>query len=239
MLDLKDLYQQRVSNYAAKFVKVVLNPLELRYITETATAIARSKLSETAYKKDGASVVKRYVNGLKGEAAVGKFLKMQIINPDVGVSIDFDYPDIPGYGVGVKTVDFGHFPIIPKVNKYPQVICICHPSRNEIVYICGLGSVDTLNHYQHSDLILDPNLKAKGTKTGFWGFAELTELSMASLEPFKGMEIFKDPEDAVKVSKSKMPKKSKPKKEGDEDAFEDSDEEEDFEDENEDEDDEN
>lgn len=234
MLDLKDLYQQRVSNYAAKFIKVVLNPLELKYITETATAIARSKLSETAYKKDGASVVKRYINGLKGEAAVGKFLKMQIINPDVGISIDFDYPDIPGYGVGVKTVDFGHFPIIPKVNKYPQVICICHPSRNEIVYICGLGSVDTLNRYQHSDLILDPNLKAKGTKTGFWGFSELTELSMTSLEPFKGMEIFKDPEDAVKVSKSKKPKNNlKTKKEDDteDEALED---EEDFEDEDED-----
>lgn len=234
MLDLKDLYQQRVSNHASNFIKVVLNPLELKYITDTANAIARSKLSETAYKKDGASVVKRYINGLKGEAAVGKFLKMQIINPDVGVSIDFDYPDIPGYGVGVKTVDFGHFPIIPKANKYPQVICICHPSRAEIVYICGLANVDTLNKYQHDDLILDPNLKAKGTKTGFWGFASLETLSLTAIEPFKGMEIFKDPEDAVKVSRSKMPKKSKAKKADDEDDFEDLDEDEDFEDEDED-----
>ena len=184
MLDLKDLYQQRVANCADKFIKVILNPLELQYVLNTANAIVQSKTNETSYRKDGASMTKRYVNGLKGEAAVGKYLGMPIINPDVGVSIDFDNPDIPGYNVGIKTVDYGNFPVIPKENKYPQIICICHPNANGVVYICGLADVDTLNKFQHDDLLLDPNLKAKGTKTGFWGFSQLKEVSKDNIEPF-------------------------------------------------------
>ena len=206
MLDIQDLYNQRVSNCASKFIKIYINPLELKYITDVATKIVAAKLSETAYKKDGASLIKRYVNGLKGEAAVAKHLGISIINPDVGVSTVFDVPDIPGYGVGIKTVDFGHFPIIPKTNTYPQIICICHPSSANVVYICGLADIDTLNKFQCDDLILDPNLKAKGSKTGFWGFMNLQDVSMETIEPFKGQEIPHDP-----IIEDKPVKTSKPK----------------------------
>ena len=185
MLDLKDLYQQRVASCADKFIKIILNPLELQWILNTANNIVEAKKKETSHKKDGASELKRFVNGLKGEAAVAKHLGMPIINPDVGVSIDFDNPDIPGYNVGIKTVDYGHFPVIPKNNTYPQIICICHPSANGVVYICGLAEVDTLQKYQHDDLLLDPNLKAKGTKTGFWGFSELKDVNMTVIENYK------------------------------------------------------
>ena len=185
MLDLKDLYQQRVATCATKFIKIVLNPLELQQILNIADNIVKAKLNETAYRKDGASMLKRYVNGLKGEAAVAKHLGIPVINPDVGVSTDFDTPDIPGYNVGIKTVDYGHFPVIPKVNNYPQIICICHPSANEVVYICGLANETVLQKYQHDDLIVDPNLKSKGSKTGFWGFSELQEVTLKVLEPYK------------------------------------------------------
>lgn len=209
MLDIQDLYNQRVSNHASKFIKIWLNPMELKYIRDVASKIVAEKLSETAYKKDGASLIKRYVNGLKGEAAVAKHLGITIINPDVGVSTVFDVPDIPGYGVGIKTVDFGHFPIVPKANTYPQIICICHPSSDNVVYICGLANVDTLNRFQCDDLILDPNLKAKGSKTGFWGFMDLKEVSMETIEPYKGQEI---PHDPIIVEKPKRASKAKSKK---------------------------
>lgn len=185
MLDVKDLYQQRVTNCADKFVKIVLNTSELQLILNIATNIVEAKKNETSYKKDGASLLRRYVNGLKGEAAVAKHLGMPITNPDVGVSIDFDIPDIPGYNVGIKTVEYGHFPVIPKNNTYPQVICICHPTAMDIVYICGLADVNTLNKFQYDDLILDPNLKDKGTKTGFWGISQLKEVSKETIEPYK------------------------------------------------------
>jgi hypothetical protein len=188
MLDIKDLYQQRVSNCANNFVKVTLNPLELQYVLNTAAAIVEVKCHETAHRKDGASELKRFVNGLKGEAAVGKLLGIPIINPDVGVSVDFNTPDIPGYGVGVKTVDYGNFPAIPKTNTYPQIICICHPTANSVVYVCGLADTDVLNKFQYDDLIIDPNLKEKGTKTGFFGFSELQPVTLKSIEPWKKEE---------------------------------------------------
>lgn len=186
MLDIKDLYQQRVAIHATKFIKVILNPLELKHILGLAEKIVEAKKSEVHHKADGASEMKRFVNGLKGEFAVAKYLKMDIdnINMAVGNSTDFNIPDIPGYNVGVKTVEYGHFPIIFKENTYPQIICICHPSSNGIVYICGLADVDTLNKFQHDDLILDPNLKAKGTKTGFWGFYALKEVSLDAIKPY-------------------------------------------------------
>lgn len=185
MLDIKDLYQQRVASCAQKFIKITLTTKELQDILQIATNIVDAKKKETAHLKDGASEMKRFVNGLKGELAVSKHLGMTILNPDVGVSIDFDTPDIPGYSVGVKTVEYGHFPVIPKTNTYPQVICICHPTANEIVYVCGLANVDVLQKFQYDDLILDPNLKNKGTKTGFYGFSNLQEVSLETLKPYK------------------------------------------------------
>ena len=94
MLDLQDLYQQRVSTCASNFVKVILTPSELRTIVSIAATIVEAKKNETAHRKDGASEMKRFVNGLKGEYAVAKYLKIPIVDPTVGVSIDFDKPDI-------------------------------------------------------------------------------------------------------------------------------------------------
>lgn len=186
-LDIKDLWQQRVMNCANKFIRVNLSPSELQFVLRTANNVAEVKAHETAHKKDGISEIKRFLNGFKGEAAVAKLLGIDIIDPTVGVSVDFDKPDIPGFNVGIKCAAYGHFPVIPKDNKYPQVICIAHPLDDAIVYVCGLADVDTLNKYQNMDLILDPNLKAKGTKTGFWGFSELKELSFDTLEPYKNV----------------------------------------------------
>lgn len=185
MLDLKDLYQQRVSVHAPNFKKVILNNLELKYIINVANKIIDAKKSETAHMKDGIAEEKRFINGLKGEFAVSKYLGIDIVNSDVGHSSMFDVPDIPGYLVGVKTVDYGHFPVIPKHNTYAQVICICHPTAPEVIYICGLATEEILNKYQHDDLILDVNLRAKGTKTGFYGFSNLIDLSLDSIESFK------------------------------------------------------
>ena len=170
MLDFQDLYQQRVSRFADTFKKVVLNPLELKHIEGIAKEMATAKQLEAHHRVDGASEIKRFTNGLKGEFAVAKYLKLNIddLNTAIGNSADFDIPDIPGYNIGVKTVEYGHFPIIRKENPYPQIICICHPNAADTIYICGLAEVDVLNRYQHDDLILDPNLKAKGTKTGFF-----------------------------------------------------------------------
>ena len=210
MLDFKDLYQQRVATCAERFKKVYLNPVELREIELLAASMVPVKSMEASHRKDGASELKRFTNGLKGELAVSKYLHMDIINKDIGISTDFDVPDIPGYNVGIKTVEYGHFPIIPKVNTYPQIICICHPTANGVVYICGLADVETLNKFQHDDLILDPNLKMKGTKTGFWGFSQLKEVTLEALEPYK---VWADPEPLTEENGTIVPMSTVPKTE--------------------------
>ena len=45
-----------------------------------------------------------------------------------------------------------------------------------LIFVCGLATTDVLNNYQDDNLIIDPNLRARGTKTGFYGFSELTPI---------------------------------------------------------------
>lgn len=171
MLDLKDLYAQRVGNKFGTFKEVILPRTTLEAIDRAAESLARLKLtSETAYKKDGASLKTRFKTGFKGEAALEILLGINIMDTTEGVSNDYDHPDIPGYEVGIKTVRYGNFPIIPKHNEYAQIICIVDPTLDSKVYVCGLATKEDLNMYQSDLLILDDNLKEKGTKTGYYGF---------------------------------------------------------------------
>ena len=95
-------------------------------------------------------------------------------------------PDIPGYRVGIKTVERDKFPIIFKDNSYPQIICIKSTKYNNLIFVCGLATSNVLNNYQDDDLILDPNLRARGTKTGFYGFEQLVPIkSLNDLSTYK------------------------------------------------------
>ena len=89
-------------------------------------------------------------------------------------------------GVGIKTVERDKFPIIFKDNSYPQIICIKSTKYNNLIFVCGLATSNVLNNYQDDDLILDPNLRARGTKTGFYGFEQLVPIkSLNDLSTYK------------------------------------------------------
>ena len=66
--------------------------------------------------------------------------------------------------------------IIFKDNSYPQIICIKSTKYNNLIFVCGLATSNVLNNYQDDDLILDPNLRARGTKTSFYGFEQLVPI---------------------------------------------------------------
>ena len=109
-----------------------------------------------------------------------------IINWTIGYSGLYHIPDIPGYRVGIKTVERDKFPIIFKDNSYPQIICIKSTKYNNLIFVCGLATSNVLNNYQDDDLILDPNLRARGTKTGFYGFEQLVPIkSLNDLSTYK------------------------------------------------------
>ena len=148
--------------------------------------MAEKKKREKHRKVDKRHAVKRFTTGLLGEAAIEKLLGIDIIEWNIGLSRNYNHPDIPNYKVGIKTVEYGKFPLIFKKSHDPEIICIVDSEIEGKVYVLGLATVDVLRNFQDDNLILDKYLRARGTKTGFYGFSELKKISVPQdLEPYK------------------------------------------------------
>ena len=161
------------------FDKCIIEATKVRYddnldrrLSAYVKRMADAKSKEVHHQNDKYNEEKRIMTGLLGELALEYTLGIKFIDWSIGKSADYHIPDIPGYKVGIKTVEFGKFPIIFKKNYYPQIICVVKKDE-KAVYVCGIADVETLNRYQSDELILSPNLKARGTKTGFYGFDKL------------------------------------------------------------------
>lgn len=167
-------------------VKVEIDEQKQEKIYKFVTELVQAKAKEQHHKQDNRKEFKRFFTGFMGEAALEELLDIPIIDWSIGDSSKYHVPDIPGYKVGVKTVEYGKYPIIFKNNWYPQIFCVLDPQEKGTVYVCGLGTKDVLNAYQSDDLILDPRLRSRGTKTGFNGFRHLLPVrSLEDLEKYK------------------------------------------------------
>lgn len=176
------------SDFIKSFSQVVIIDKETMLLLEDfALKLNAAKQNEFHHIIDNKSGIKRFTTGLLGEHAIEKLLGINIINWNIGNSKEFHNPDIPNYKVGIKTVEYGKFPIIFKKSYYPQIICIVKKrSDASVVYVCGIATTDVLNSYQDDDLILDQALRSRGTKTGFWGFEHLIPLtSIEDLKEYK------------------------------------------------------
>lgn len=179
-------YYDCVTKYSDRFRRVLIDPDYVAKIDDFSDRLAKAKASEEHHVVDGNKAKKRFMTGLLGEAALEKVLGIKIIDWTIGDSANYQNPDIPGYRVGIKTVEKGKFPIIFKNNWYPQIICIRSDYRDDLVFVCGLATTGALNSCQDDDLILDPNLRARGTKTGFYGFEHLISIqSLNDLQNYK------------------------------------------------------
>lgn len=161
------------------FGNCIIESTKVRYDDNSETRLlayvkrmAAAKSQETHHQRDGYNEEKRIMTGLLGELALEYLLGIKIVDWTIGKSKDYHNPDIPGYKVGIKTVEYGKFPIVFKKNFYPQIICVVKKDE-KAVYVCGLAEVDVLNKYQDDNLVLSPNLRARGTKTGFYGLDKL------------------------------------------------------------------
>lgn len=182
----KTLYEEYVSKYSDNFKRIVIDDEYAERIKEFANRIVKKKATEDIHSVDNGQELKRFTTGLMGEAALEKLFKMDIIDWTVGDSKNYNHPDIPGYLVGIKTVEEGKFPIIFKKNTYPQIICILSYAEKILVSVCGLASTDILNEYQSENLVLSPKLRARGSKTAFWGFQHLRPVqSIDDISPYK------------------------------------------------------
>lgn len=149
------------------FIKIQFTKEEIAKINEIVNIVVPAKKTETHHIIDGNHEYKRFTTGYFGEMAIEKLLNIKFVRYSSGHSNEYHNPDISGLNIGVKTVEYGKFPIIFKKSTTPEIICI---KDDNTVYICGLATVDVLLKYQSDDLVLSPLLKSRGTKTAFWGF---------------------------------------------------------------------
>lgn len=168
-------YKDCVHPFSKNFIKVAVPKKKRDKIKEFIVELVKEKRKENHHKVDPMNELKRHYTGYLGEAAVEEYLKIKIINWEIGYSRQFAYPDIKEKKVGIKTVEYGKFPVIYKKNYYPQIINI--RGNSKVVYICGIASVDILNSFQSKELILSPYLRKRGVKTGFYGFNKLEKIS--------------------------------------------------------------
>lgn len=152
-----------------------------------ATRVIEQKIKEIHYQGDSGAMYKRFLTGTLGEIALEKHLGIKgIADWHISDSKNHNRADLSRIGfrnVGVKTVERGKHPIIPKFPREHQVIM--EKLSEHQIRLCGFASISVLEEYQLDALVLDKRLLDRGTKTAFWGFdyllmfrnlAELKEL---------------------------------------------------------------
>ena len=98
----------------------------------------------------------------------------------MGKSTTFKNPDLKhaGFDVGIKTVNYGMFPLVSKNPQSAEIINI-KLSDNEICML-GMVTVEDLRVYTDDALLFDKN--AKQRKTAFWNLSAAKSFnSVASL----------------------------------------------------------
>ena len=183
---MKYSYDDYVTAFSDGFKRVLIDPKYINKISRFVDELIAAKAQEEHHRRDGFNESTRFMTGFLGEAALEKLFGIEIIDWSIGYSGLYHHPDIPGYSVGIKTVERGKFPIIFKTNHYPQIMCVRSNRQSNLVFVCGLATVDVLNTYQDVDLILDPQLRARGTKTGFYGYEHLMPVnSLNDIEKYR------------------------------------------------------
>lgn len=180
-------YEKDVVRFQKNYKGIIIPTEKIERINNFAEQLVKQKQNESHHLTDNGQEFKRKVTGLMGEAALEILLGIEIIDWTLGDSNSYHNPDIPGYNVGIKTVERNKYPVIFKKNRYPQIICVKSNKQKNVVFVCGLATAEVLNSYQDIDLLLSPKLKARGTKTGFYGFEHLTPIT--SLEDLKQYRI--------------------------------------------------
>lgn len=170
-------YKTHVEPYLNGFIKVNIKQETVDKIDCLVRQIIQKKQEEKHHQIDNGQEYKRFMTGLLGEAALSNVIKKPIIDWSIGNSINYNIADLSklGLNVGIKTVEYGKFPIVFKNSYYPEIILLKKTFKE--FFVCGLATVETLKKYQDDNLILSPLLRNRGIKTGFYGFNELLRFS--------------------------------------------------------------
>lgn len=177
------LFREFCEPYQNDFIEVIVNETKVKKLNNFVKKVIHEKIKENHHKIDNKNEYKRFYTGMLGELALEQYLNKNFVDLSIGKSSDYNSADLKKIGIkiGVKTVEYGKFPVIYKNSYYPEII-ILKTDINKVL-ICGIATVDVLKQYQNEDFILSPLLKKRNTKTGFYGFDKL--ISFKTIEDIK------------------------------------------------------
>ena len=183
-------YEKYVDPYFEKFQKITLDDSVISRVKEFVIKLIEVKKKESHHIVDSGMEIKRWTTGYLGECAIEKYIGKEFVDYTIGISKNYHVPDLSKLGIkcGVKTVERGKFPLIFKKSYKPEIIVIKESDQD--FHICGIATKDILNKFQSDSLVLSPNLRRRGTKSGFYGFEYL--LPPNSIMQWINKEIFID-----------------------------------------------
>jgi hypothetical protein len=168
------MYKVNVDPYIKQFIRIYINNEEYNNLKEFSVEIAKQK-HEEHFNIDDDVISKRFLTGLLGERALEIFLNLNIIDYTIGIAKDYNLPDISEFNIGIKSCEWGKYPIIFKQNEYGQVINLV---KGQEVFICGYATVQMLQDFQNDSYVINKKLQARGTKTAYFNFADLISINL-------------------------------------------------------------
>lgn len=175
-------YQEDALKVLIKSPFIDLNAKDAQFLYDFAQKFQAKKAGEVVHQIDNDKEIKRYMTGFAAELAVERLLGIKILDTTFGHSDNYNHADLKSAGldIGVKCSLLGNYPVVFKKPHNAEIITVLHGTR---VFICGLASVQNMMKNCDEDLILNEKFKARGVKTGFYGFSELI--------PFKNIDELK------------------------------------------------
>lgn len=169
----REEYKRLIVPFDQDKPRIIIDDDKIVEIKNLVNKIVNAKLSETHHKYDHGSEYKRFYTGLLGEAAMEKYLGINIIDKTVGDSKKYNVADLSSIGlnIGIKTVEIWKFPIVHKVVERPELINVRRDDKTVVFF--GYATKQVLRNFQNDNFILSNALRARGTKSAFWGFSEL------------------------------------------------------------------
>lgn len=158
-----------------KFEIVTLEENAVSRISEWSAKYVHAKNVENQYEADSSKMIQRAITGYCGEYAVQEFLGRNFIDWSIGNSEKYNKADLHSLGIdcGIKTVEYGKFPLVFKKPKSAEFMVI--KKSDYEFWLCGWADPQILGQHQCEDLILDPKLRQRGVKTAFYGFEHLID----------------------------------------------------------------
>lgn len=180
----KRKYQDDVVPFLNKAVVIELTAADIELVRDFAKQFQKAKSFEHLHQIDDEQEIKRYMTGFSAELALEKLLGVKILDTSLGKSENYNHADLKenGINVGIKCAHYGNYPVVFKKPYNAEIVTVL---RGNKVYVCGVASIQTMLDYADDNLILNAKFRARGVKSGFYGFDQL--IPFANLDELKAI----------------------------------------------------